>query len=241
MRFTRRVYERFQQLIHELAKFGVVGAVAFLVTAVGTNLLHFQAALGPLTANAIATVVATFVSYAGNRYWTFRHREGSGIGREYTVFFVLNGVGLLIQLACIGFAYYVLGQTDKLSYNIALIVGIGLGTLFRFWAYRRWVWRVRQPGEPAAEPVVVPPGAALEPDDHGEADRHDQLDGHGQPGVRFPGAASVGSLGGGPAEAADHLHANGRAVHTPGAVPTVSRRGGSNGSAPGAPRSSRWE
>jgi hypothetical protein len=36
--------------------------------------------------------------------------------------------------------YYLLSLTDKLSYNIALVIGIALGTLFRFWSYRRWVW-----------------------------------------------------------------------------------------------------
>ena len=140
MTVVRGLYQRFQHLIHEAAKFGVIGAIAFVVTTVGTNLLHFQVGLGPLTSNVIATVVATFVSYAGNRYWTFRHRQGSTVPREYALFFLLNGIGLAIQLACIGFAYYLLGLTDKLSYNIALIIGIALGTLFRFWSYRRWVW-----------------------------------------------------------------------------------------------------
>jgi len=151
---VRGLYGRFQRLIHEAAKFGVVGAIAFVVTTVGTNLLHFQAGLGPLTSNVIATIVATFVSYAGNRYWTFRHREGSTMPREYTTFFVLNGIGLAIQLACIGITYYLLGLTDKLSYNIALIIGIGLGTLFRFWSYRKWVW-VAPPaaGAPAGTPL----------------------------------------------------------------------------------------
>lgn len=139
---VRGLYGRFRQLVHEAAKFGVVGAIAFLATTVGTNLLHFEAGLGPLTSNVIATIAATGVAYFGNRYWTFRHRQGSTMAREYVVFFALNGVGLGIQLACIGFTYYLLGMHDKLAYNIALIFGIGLGTLFRFWSYRRWVWLV---------------------------------------------------------------------------------------------------
>jgi putative flippase GtrA len=139
--YARRLYERFAQLIHEVAKFGIVGVIAFAVTEAGTNLLHFQAGLGPLTSNTIATVVATCVSFGGNRYWTFRHRDRAGFGREYVLFFFLNGIGLVIQLACLGSAYYVLNLTDKLSYNVALFIGIGLGTLFRFWSYRTWVWR----------------------------------------------------------------------------------------------------
>ncbi len=120
--------------------FGTVGAIVFVVATVGTNLLHFQAGLGPLISNVIASIVATFVSFAGNRYWTFRHREGSTMAREYVVFFLLNALGLGIQLACIWFTYYRLGLHGKLEYNVALIVGIGLGTLFRFWSYRKWVW-----------------------------------------------------------------------------------------------------
>ena len=161
MTYARKMYEQFRQLIHELAKFGVVGVIAFLVTEVGTNLLHFQASLGPLVSNVIATVVATFVSFGGNRYWTFRHRDRAGLRRESALFFVLNGVGLLIQLACLGFAYYVLDMTDKLSYNVALFIGIGLGTMFRFWSYRAWVWRAAQPAETVAA-VFAGPAAAPE-------------------------------------------------------------------------------
>ena len=140
MSVVRGLYERFRLLAHEAAKFGVVGAIAFLTATIGTNLLHFRAGMGPLTSNVIATIAGTCVAFVGNRYWTFRHREGSTMAREYVVFFVLNAIGLGIQLACISFTYYALGMHGKLAYNVALIFGIGLGTLFRFWSYRRWVW-----------------------------------------------------------------------------------------------------
>jgi len=192
---VRRLYDRFQRLIHEAAKFGVVGAVAFLITTIGTNLLHFQVEMGPLTSNVIATLAATFVSYAGNRYWTFRHREGSTIAREYVVFFVLNGIGLAIQLACIGVAYYLLGLTDKLSYNVALFIGIVLGTMFRFWSYRKWVWVAppaaaatdgRQP-VPAGPPLapahaVARPSGVHVPDGNGNGHTPDLLPANGHRG-----------------------------------------------------------
>jgi putative flippase GtrA len=150
---------RFWDLVREVAKFGIVGGLAALVADLGTNLLHFQFGLGPLISNVIATIVSTAVSYAGNRYWTFRDRQRTSAGREGIVFFALNGVGLLIQLACLGFGSYVLGLHDKLSYNVLLILGIGLGTVFRYAAYKKWVWRAQPPEslvatQPGREPVL---------------------------------------------------------------------------------------
>jgi putative flippase GtrA len=159
-----RLYKQFRQLLHEMGKFGVVGAVAFVVTFGGFNLLHYNAGLGPLTSNAIATAVATVVAFLGNRYWTFRHRSGKGMGRETVLFFVLNGVGLVIQQVCIGATRYMLGLEDKLSLNLALAVGIGLGTLFRFWSYRKWIWLAVEP-PPIPDPAAMPGGEheSLEP------------------------------------------------------------------------------
>jgi putative flippase GtrA len=150
---VRGLYERFRQLIHEGFKFGVVGGIGFLITDGGTNAL--QSPLhGWLKANVIATLAATVVTYLGSRYWTFRHRERGGTGRETILFLVLNAVGLGIQLACLGFANYALGLTDKFSSNVALFLGICLGTLFRFWSYRKWVWIAPATG-PAPDPAEL--------------------------------------------------------------------------------------
>ena len=150
MNSGRGLYERFRHLIHEAAKFGAVGSIGFVVTDGGTNLLQ-PVLHGWLKANVIATMAGMIVTYLGSRYWTFRQRERGGMGRETVLFFVFNGIGLGIQLACIGFTNYGLGLNDKLASNVALFLGICLGTLFRFWSYRKWVWIA-----PAASPALDP-------------------------------------------------------------------------------------
>jgi putative flippase GtrA len=138
------------QLTHEFAAFCVVGGVAFLITDVGSNLLHFKAGLGPLTAPTLATAAGMAVAFTGNRYWSFRHRPRSGVGREGALFVIFNLIALLIQLASIGFTTYALGMQGALAYNVALVIGIGLATLFRFWSYHMWVWQARS--APAGSP-----------------------------------------------------------------------------------------
>jgi len=131
------LYARFRHLIHEGAKFLVIGAIGFVVTLAVANALH---PIGKYKAITIATIVATVITYLGNRYWTFRHREGRGTTRETVLFFVLNGVGLVIYYGCIGLTE-LFGLSGRFWYNVAIVVGTGVGTLFRFWSYRTWIWR----------------------------------------------------------------------------------------------------
>jgi putative flippase GtrA len=144
--FARRIYERFQLFIHEIAKFGVVGGIAFLATELFFNLL-LHAGVGSFFANAGSTLAAAIIAFLGNRHWTFRHRDRGAMHRETIVFFLLNGVGILIQQACIEAARYEFGRHDTFTLNAAFLFGVGLATLFRFWSYRKWVWRVAEPAD----------------------------------------------------------------------------------------------
>ncbi len=155
MDLLRDGYTRFRVLIHEVAKFGIVGVLAFLITIIGANVLRSGAGLGPLTSVTIATVVATVFAFLGNKLWAFRHRTGSHLGRESVLFFVFNGIGLLIQLAFVAAVHYGLGLTDTLSYNVANIIGIGVATIFRLYCYRRWVF-IMAPGEPPSAEQLQP-------------------------------------------------------------------------------------
>lgn len=148
MHLAVRLYRKFAALIHELAAFGTIGILNFFVTVGISDWLHLGMGVGPLTSFGIATAVATTLSYFANRYWTFRHRDNTGLGREYVLFFVLNGVGLVITWIFIGFTHYILDIRTGLAYNVAQVIGIAVATLFRFWAYKKWVFL-----PPAAPPV----------------------------------------------------------------------------------------
>jgi len=132
-------------LVHEVAKFGVVGAVGMVVDLGGSNLLRFvipgPLQEKPLTDSAISMVAATIVTYLGNRHWTWRDRGRRSMMREYGMFFLLNGIAMVIGLLALGFVTYVLGLDSKLWFNVGKIGGIGLGTLFRFWSYRKYVFK----------------------------------------------------------------------------------------------------
>jgi len=156
---VKALYAAFGGLIHELAKFGVVGAVAYVMTVVVSNALRFgPAKLGPITSLGIAMLVAATFSYFANRHWTWRDKERHGLGREYSLFIGLSVVGFVITEIPVGFSEYVLHQHSPLAYNIAgNIIGTGLGTIWRFWSFKRWVFLEPEPerSEDAAHEALV--------------------------------------------------------------------------------------
>lgn len=127
-------------LFGELAKFGTVGLLSFIVDIVVFNaVLH--ALDKPLTAKVISTLVSATNAFLLNRAWSFKHRERTSVRREYVLFFVLNVVGLGIALLCLATSHYVLGFDSRLADNVSANgFGLVLGTAFRFWSYRRFVW-----------------------------------------------------------------------------------------------------
>jgi putative flippase GtrA len=182
---VRGLYERFRHLIHEGAKFLVIGAIGTVVTFGAANALQ---SVGRYKAVTIATILATCVTYLGNRYWTFRHRQSNGTTRDSIAFFVLNGIGLLIYYGCIGLTDLAGLGSSKIWYNVALVIGTGLGTMFRFWSYRKWVWTSKSGG----------PGR----DSHSQGGPGQGGPGHGGPGqdgTRHGGHGQAGPVKLGPA------------------------------------------
>jgi putative flippase GtrA len=132
--------DQVRRLVPEFVKFCVVGGIGAVVDLGGTGVLYGTFHLGPLTSKAIAVSAACVVTYLGSRFWTFRHRENQPVPRELVLFIVLNGIGLFISEVVIAVTAYAFGARDQVAYNAASVIGTGLGTIFRFWAYRKWVF-----------------------------------------------------------------------------------------------------
>ena len=133
-----------------LLRFGIIGLAAFVVDVGVFNLARHAVGLGPLTSKTVSVVLATLFAFAGNRSWTFENRGERHVLSATALFFVFNGVALLISLGCLAFSSYVLGLTSPLAENLSTnVIGLGIGTVFRFWAYAKWVFPRPDPADPA--------------------------------------------------------------------------------------------
>ncbi|MGR6913487.1 GtrA family protein [[Actinomadura] parvosata] len=134
----------------ELLKFAVVGGTTFLVdNAVFYGLKLTVLEPKPVTAKIIAVLVATIVSYVLNREWSFRTRGGRERRHEAALFFLVSGIGLVLSSAPLWISRYVfLLETPEVSlatqeiadFVSAQLVGTLVAMIFRFWAFRKWVF-----------------------------------------------------------------------------------------------------
>ena len=148
---TARIRGLFGLFWREVAKFGVVGGLAFVIdSGIYIWLLSSSMSGHPTKAKIISAAVATVFSWVANRYWTFRHRRQANMLREVTMFIIMNGVGIAIAGACVYVSHWILGFDSAYADFIAgSVVGLVLGTIFRFFAYRFWVFTEELDADPA--------------------------------------------------------------------------------------------
>ena len=128
----------------EVLSFLLVGGIGYVVDVLAFNqFLSTRPFSGwdPSAARVVAVAVATVVTYAGNRMLTWRGSSRHGRRREVLLFGLFNAVGLGISVLTLVVSHDLLGLTSRLADNVsANVVGLALGTAFRFWSYRTFVF-----------------------------------------------------------------------------------------------------
>jgi putative flippase GtrA len=139
---ARLLPERTYRLARELTTYSVVGVAN---TAIDFALFNGLISLGWLYANTLSTVVSSTTSYFMNRHWVYHDRPRTAVHRGYTLFFVVNLIGLAIQgVVLLGLTRYGVGPhraETRLQLNLFKCVGVVVALFFRFWAYRTFVFR----------------------------------------------------------------------------------------------------
>lgn len=125
--------------IREIVGFGGVGVIAFTLQ-VGLFNLCVHAGIGPLSSNALSVIASVAWAYVGNRYVAFGHRRSARPAREAAGFLAVNLATFLVGELVLSLAYLVRAEHDKVVVNVLNVAGIAVGSVLRFWAYRRWIF-----------------------------------------------------------------------------------------------------
>ena len=147
--------------IIELFKFAVGGGTGFVVDIGLFNLLQYgpgELLYGkPVTAKIFSVCAAMIVTWLGNRLWTFSNQKTATKAREFIGFVVVNIGGMAIAVLCLWISRYVLGFETPLADNISANgVGLLLGMIFRYLAYKYLVFTGSQPTLDVSSTKILP-------------------------------------------------------------------------------------
>lgn len=157
-------------------KFLVVGAIGFIVDFGIFNLLlnpvnelltpgnslytflagigfsdYFITHLGPTLASAVSFVAAVVSNFLWNRYWTYPDSRSRSRRRQFTMFFIVSVVGVLIRIPIVFFMTPVFrslvssigplqAYTTRLADNLSLAVAVLVVLFWNFFANRHWTY-----------------------------------------------------------------------------------------------------
>ena len=157
-------------------KFLIVGAIGFVVDFGFFNLLlnpinnwvmpgqwlynllaglgfgdYFITHLGPTLASAVSFVAAVVSNFLWNRYWTYPDSRSRSRRRQFTMFFIVSIVGVLIRIPIVFFMTPIFrslvagigplhAYTTRLADNLSLAVAVLVVLFWHFFANRHWTY-----------------------------------------------------------------------------------------------------
>lgn len=124
----------------EAVKFAVVGGSGVLVNFLVFNLLLRGPGWPATTATVAAGCVAMGTNYLGFRHFTYRDRDAR-TRRQIALFFVLGGLGVVLESVLFSVGYHGLGLRGPLASNAVKAASVVVSSGFRFLVYRTWVFQ----------------------------------------------------------------------------------------------------
>lgn len=99
-----------KELVIQIAKFGVVGVIAFLIDYGLFLLMTYVLGVNYLIASAISFTLSTVFNFAASMRYVFAGKKGQTRTQQFIIFFVLSVVGLglnqLVLWICVSFLHW---------------------------------------------------------------------------------------------------------------------------------------
>lgn len=112
---------------------------------------YFITHLGPTLASAISFVAAVCSNFLWNRHWTYPDSRSRSRRRQFTMFFIVSVVGVLIRIPIVFFMTPIFrslvsnigalqAYTTRLADNLSLAVAVLVVLFWNFFANRHWTY-----------------------------------------------------------------------------------------------------
>ncbi|WP_273396145.1 GtrA family protein [Thermophilibacter mediterraneus] len=129
---------RFRALVEQFLKFGVVGAVAFVIDYGILMLLSQVVGWDPLPSSVVSFVVSLLFNYVASMHFVFERRDDLSRRRELVIFVALSVIGLGINSAVIWAGTAALGD-GAVAVTATKLVATVVVAVWNFVSRKRWL------------------------------------------------------------------------------------------------------
>lgn len=127
-----------RKLIEQILKFGVVGAIAFLIDYGLLMLLSQLLGMDPVLSAGISFCVSVVFNYVTSMRFVFTHRDDMSRQREFAIFIVLSVIGLIINELCMIAGVSLLGDS-ALAVTATKAFATAVVMVWNFISRKKWL------------------------------------------------------------------------------------------------------
>lgn len=133
-----------RKLIEQLVRFGLVGAVAFVIDWGILNLLVGVFHMHNVLAGTISFLISLIFNYLASMKFVFKHREDMARWMEILIFFASAAIGLFINDAIIWISTYGMNHDAFISQHAEYLVRTNVGKLVATVVVAVWNFLIRK-------------------------------------------------------------------------------------------------
>ena len=127
-----------QKLLAQIAKFGVVGVIAFVIDYGLLALLTEVFGVNYLVSATISFTASVVFNYVASMHYVFTRRDDISRRREFTIFVILSAIGLVINEIIMVIGVNVLGDS-ALMVTITKLVATAIVMVWNFVSRKKWL------------------------------------------------------------------------------------------------------
>lgn len=133
-----------KKLIEQLVKFGIVGAIAFVIDWGILNLLVGVFHMHNVLAGTISFLVSLVFNYLASMKYVFKHRDDMARWMEILIFFVASAAGLFMNDVIIWLSTYGMNHDAYVSQHAEYLLRTNIGKLVAAAVVMVWNFIIRK-------------------------------------------------------------------------------------------------
>lgn len=127
-----------RKLLEQIAKFGLVGAIATLIDYAILMMLSQLLRWDPVVSSGISFTVSLIFNYLASMRFVFERKRGLDRKKEFVIFVVLSLIGLVLNQICMWIGTALVGS-GPVAVTVTKICATAIVMVWNFLSRKKWL------------------------------------------------------------------------------------------------------